>query len=171
MFQSLAWGPIAGSDTGCIVTAVGVWGKIVSNYCPASLKSGQTANITTTCKNIGTASGTFALLFCASSPPYTLCDVAQYVSEAFVLDPDMTKDFTIPITMPNNQIIYVATLQHAETSEWVTDENVSCSISLPAPPLSVTAYTLWRAGTVVIGVALATAALGIIISSKRKKRV
>lgn len=170
MFQSLAWGPIAGSDKGCIVTAVGVRGKIVSNYCPASLKSGQTANITTTCKNIGTASGTFALLFCASSPPYTLCDVAQYVSEAFVLDPDMTKDFTIPITMPNNQIMYVATLQHAETSEWVTDETMSC-ISLPAPTSSVAVLQGISVGTVVIGVALATAFLGIIISSKRKKRV
>ncbi len=169
MFQSLAWGPISGSDKGCIVTAVGVRGKIVSKYCPANLNSGQTANITITCGNIGTASGTFALLFCASSPPYTLCDVAQYVSEAFVLDPDMTKDFTIPITMPNNQIIYVATLQHAETSEWVTDESVSCSISLPAPPSSVAAPQGISAGTIVIGVALAIASLGIIILSKRKK--
>lgn len=171
MFQSLAWGPITGSDKGCIVTAVGVRGKIVSNYCPANLKSGQTANITTTCKNIGTASGTFALLFCASSPPYTECDVKQYVSEGFELGSGTTKDFTIPIIMPNNQIRYVAALQHAEASEWVTDENVSCSISLPAPPSSVAAPHGISAGTVVIGVALATAALGIIISSKRKKRV
>lgn len=169
MFQSLAWGPIAGSDKGCIVTAVGVRGEIVSNSCPASLKSGQTANITTTCKNIGTASGTFALLFCASSPPYTECDVKQYVSEGFELGSGTTKDFTIPIIMPNNQIIYVASLQHAEASEWVTDDTVQCSISLPVSPPSSPAVAVSQVSGVGMGLLLATISVGIISAKKKPK--
>ena len=169
MFQSLAWGPITGSDKGCIVAAVGVQGKIVSNYCPANLNSGQTENITITCKNIGTASGTFALLFCAASPPYTSCDVAQYVSDAFVLDPDMTKDFTIPITMPNNQIMYVAALQHAEANEWVTDDTVQCSISLPVSPPPSPTVAVSQVSGVGIGLLLTTISVGIISAKKKPK--
>lgn len=134
--QSLEWTPISGSEKSCIVSSAGAQGKIFSNYCPATLDFNQEADIAITCKNTGTASGIFALLFCASSPPFTACDVKSYVSDAFTLDPNATKDFTISITMPNNQILYVATIQRANP-EWITDDTVPCSINLTSAPPAI----------------------------------
>lgn len=168
MIQSLGWGPIPGSDKSCIVAAAGGKGKITANYCPVSLNSGQTANITLTCKNTDTASVTFALMFCASSPPYTLCDVAQYLSDAFVLEPGLTMDIAIPITMPNNQVLYVATLQHTDGISWATDDTAVCSISLPAPPTAQNDTQGISAGTVLGVTFLVMASLGIIMSIRKK---
>jgi hypothetical protein len=146
--RSLAWLPISGSEKSCIVSAAGeagAHGKIISNTCPTTLDVGQTIDISVTCKNDGTASGSFALLFCSSTPPFvieTACNVLLYGSEAFTLDPEATKDITIPtMTMPNSQVLYVAVIQHANPPEslipWVTDETVPCSINLPgAPPVA-----------------------------------
>jgi uncharacterized membrane protein len=118
------------------LTSTGVaQGKITANSCPTHLDSGQTTSIAITCKNIGTSSGSFALMFCAASPSAS-CDVKQWGSSVFALDPNATQDFTIPITMPNNQISYMATIQHANPNPpdplnpWITDDSVTCNIGL-----------------------------------------
>jgi uncharacterized membrane protein len=113
----------------CLGTVAGTaHGNIFSHSCPTSLDFNQTTGINITCKNTGTASGSFALLFCAASPSAS-CDVKNYLSDVFALGPGETKDFAIPITMPNNQISYIATIQRSNP-EWVTDDSVSCDISL-----------------------------------------
>lgn len=113
----------------CLGTVAGTaHGNIFSHSCPASLDFNQTTDINITCKNTGTASGSFALMFCAASPSAS-CDVKLYGSDVFVLDAGATKDFAISITMPNNQISYIATIQRSNP-EWVTDHSVSCDISL-----------------------------------------
>lgn len=162
IIKSLDFVPISESIKSCIVPAEGVQGSIFYNYCPATLDFDETANIYITCKNTGTAAGFFALLFCASSPSVA-CDTKNYVSPVFYLAHNETKDFTIPITMPNSQVSYVATIQHASVSPiWMTDNAVPCTIRLTSQPPAAEA-----GGSSILILGLAVGALAIMMSKKK----
>lgn len=96
----------------CISSLVGAGAGVIESIdCPSTLKVGDIFDVQIKCKNTGTVESTFAFLFCASSPPHTSCNVEEYVSEAFILKPDESKDIVITITMPDSPIAYVAELQ------------------------------------------------------------
>jgi hypothetical protein len=146
----------------CTVKPEGVaQGEIISNTCPTTLDAGQTIDISITCKNDGTVSGLFRLVFCASSPPLTDCGISSPIPDEFSLNSEITTDVIIIITMPNNPISYTARLQHKDGASWITDDTKLCDISLTSPPVAE------AGGSAVLIGGLAIGALAMMMSKKK----
>jgi len=82
--------------------------------------------------NSTSTANTFALLFCASTAPHETCNIKQYTSPAFVLQPNETGINYIQFAMPNEPVSYIATLQiwDVAQSKWIDDDSKSCTIDV-----------------------------------------
>jgi hypothetical protein len=150
----------------CLGIVAIIKGQIVDHSCPITLAYNETIDIDIICKNIGTVSGTFRLLFCTSSHPTTDCGINPPILAEFVLDPDTTRNITTSLTMPNSIISYNTILEHMDPGNgenWIIDDIVSCDISLTSPPVAE------AGGSPILTLGLAVGIFMMIISKRKEK--
>jgi len=82
--------------------------------------------------NSTSTANTFALLFCASTAPHETCNIKQYLSEAFILQPNEPGSKTITFIMPNKPVSYIAALQKWDIAQdkWIDDDSKSCTTNV-----------------------------------------
>ncbi len=99
--------------------------------------------------NSSVTASTFALLFCASTAPHETCNIKQYTSPAFVLQPNESGINYIQFTMPNESVSYIATLQKWDIAQnkWIDDNSKSCTINIQAEPNNTILYV----GAAIVG--------------------